>query len=129
MKSFVQIHPQSKRSLLKIAILKTMMNCGVVWGLYHPDHKGWAIRSVDGEHIFPFWLNSIHALHYAQVHWPSYHPRQISPEDFIESLLPTLSRFEVSPALCSHTHKHFKLSLEQMRLLFFPAPLNLVTAV
>lgn len=127
MKSFVQIQPPSKRSLLKIAILKTMMSCGVVWGLYHPKHKGWAIRSVEGEHIFPFWLSSIHALHYAKVHWPSYEPRQISSQDFIESLLPTLSRFEVSPALYNHQHKHFKLSLEQMRLLFFQAPMHLTT--
>lgn len=126
MKSFVQIQPSSKISIFKVNVLKTMMYCGVLWGLYHPEQHGWAIRKIDQEHIFPFWLNSVQALHYAKIHWPNYKPRKINAHDFQNSLLPTLKRFEVIPALCHKKDKPLKLSISQMQMLFFKH--NLIAA-
>jgi hypothetical protein len=119
MKNFVQIQHSSKMSIFKVNVLKTMMYCGVLWGLYHPDHHGWAIHKIDHEHIFPFWLNSVQALQYAKVHWPNYKPRKINADDFQNFLLPTLKRFEVVPALCHKKDKLLKISISHMQLLFF----------
>lgn len=119
MKKYIKLNPTAKESILKIAILKTMMYCGVLWGLYHPEHKGWAIKSEHDEYIFPFWLSSLQALQYAKVHWPHYVPRKITPEDFEASLLPTLMRLQVSPTLFNQKSLRFKLSTEHMRLFFF----------
>lgn len=119
MNTFVQLQPNSKHFLLKVNILKTMMYCGVLWGLYNPEHQGWAIRSINQEYIFPFWLNSVQALHYAKIHWPHYQPRKITSDDFKNSLLPTLTRLKVTPALCNHRDRHFKLTIPHMQMLFF----------
>ena len=116
MKKLVNFQPVSKQLILQISILKTMMYCGVLWGLYH---EGWAIKSEQNENIFPFWLNSTQAYRYAKIHWPQYQPRKISSEDFEQSLLPTLTRFNVVPALFNSSTRKFKLSTAQMRHFFF----------
>ncbi|SPL70910.1 DUF2750 domain-containing protein [Acinetobacter stercoris] len=116
MKKFTQLHPISKDLTIKISILKSMMYCGVLWGLYH---QGWAIKSENNDFIFPFWLNSIQAHRYAKIHWPNYSPRKITPKDFEEALLPTLTRLNVTPALFNSSTRKFKLSTLQMRQFFF----------
>lgn len=119
MKKYIKLQPATKDFLLKISILKTMMYCGVLWGLYNAEHQGWAIKSENSDHIFPFWMNSTQAIHYAKVHWPNYTPRRITIKDFKESLLPTLTRLDVSPALFNHKNRKFKLSTKQMHQIFF----------
>lgn len=116
---YIKLQPATKDFILKISILKTMMYCGVLWGLYHPEHEGWAIKLENSEHIFPFWMNSIQAIQYAKVHWPHYVPKKITPKDFENSLLPTLTRLQVIPALFNHKHRRFKLSTAQMHQFFF----------
>ncbi len=116
MNTFKLIQPVSKQFFIHLSILRTMMYCGVLWGLYD---QGWAIKSEQDERIFPFWFNSIQALQYAQSHWPHYHPRRITPQDFEASLLPTLKRFNVSPALFISSTRKFNLSTLQMRHFFF----------
>ena len=74
--------------------------------------------------IFPFWLNSIQAHNYAKLHWPDYTPRKITPKDFQESLLPTLTRLKVTPALCNSSNRKFKLTTQQMRHFFFSESLQ-----
>lgn len=69
--------------------------------------------------IFPFWLNPLDAKNYAKQHWPDYIPRKINSEDFENALLPTLSRLNVTPALCNTNGTRLKLSTAQMRHLFF----------
>ena len=115
MKHSYQYAPINRELYLKITVLKSMMYCGVVWGLYH---QGWAMMRDQEDHVFPFWLNPTQARKYAEKHWPHYQPRKITPQDFKESLLPTLSRLKVKPALC---YPNFKLKLNQhmMRALFF----------
>lgn len=108
--------PISRELYLKISILKSMMYCGMVWGLYH---QGWAMMREQEEHIFPFWLNPTQAKKYAEKHWPQYEPRKISSKDFKDSLLPTLNRLKVKPALCHHSSLTFKLNTQLMRLFFF----------
>jgi hypothetical protein len=93
-----------------------MMYCGVLWGLYH---QGWAIMSDHEDNIFPFWLNGVQASRYAKRHWPHYTPRKITPEDFQKSLLPTLTRLKVIPALCNSSSQTLKLTTQQMRHFFF----------
>lgn len=122
MKKYIKLHPAAKDSMLKISILKTMMYCGVLWGLYHPEHQGWAIKAEKNDYIFPFWLSSLQAIHYAKIHWPHYVPKKISPQEFEESLLPTLTRLHVSPTLFNHKSRRFKLSTAQMRHFFFHHP-------
>lgn len=119
MKKYIEFHPVAKDSMIKISILKTMMYCGVLWGLYHPEHQGWAIKADQNDYIFPFWLSSLQALQYAKVHWPHYVPRKITPKDFEESLMPTLTRLQVSPTLFNQKARRFKLSTAQMRHFFF----------
>ncbi|MGE8541024.1 DUF2750 domain-containing protein [Acinetobacter sp. ANC 3813] len=114
---FKHLHPISKELCFKIAILKSMMYCGVLWGLYH---EGWAMTRDGEDSIFPFWLNGLQAHKYAQKHWPHYQPKKITPADFENSLLPTLTRLNVTPALCnSSNHKKLKLSTQLMRHFFF----------
>ncbi|MPW43108.1 DUF2750 domain-containing protein [Acinetobacter guerrae] len=120
MKTYTQLHPVSKDLIIKISILKTMMYCGTLWGLYH---QGWAIKSDQDDFIFPFWLNGVQAHRYAKKHWPNYVPKKITPKDFQESLLPTLTRLNVTPALFNSNHRKFKLSTQQMRHFFF-APVS-----
>lgn len=119
MKKYIKLNPVAKDYILKISILRTMMYCGVLWGLYNPEVKGWAIKQDQKDFIFPFWLSSLHAYQYAQIHWPHYIPKKITSKDFEQSLLPTLSRFKVAPTLFNQHKKHFKLSTDQMRLFFF----------
>ncbi|WP_445116020.1 DUF2750 domain-containing protein [Acinetobacter sp. WZC-1] len=119
MKNYTRLQPVSRDFILQISILKTMMYCGVLWGLYH---QGWAITSDQSGHIFPFWFNSVQAYQYAQLHWPHYTPRKITPADFEESLLPTLTRFNVSPVLYNASTRKFRLSTPQMRHFFFNPP-------
>ncbi len=102
--------------MIKISILKTMMYCGALWGLYH---EGWAIKSDQDGHVFPFWLNGVQAHRYAKANWKHYTPRKITPKDFHESLLPTLTRLQVEPALFNSSHRKFKLSTQQMQHFFF----------
>ena len=116
MKQAYQLTPISRELYLKISILKSMMYCGMVWGLYH---QGWAIMREHDENIFPFWLNPAQAQKYAKKHWPNYTARKINPQDFKDSLLPTLNRFKVKPALCYHSSLRFKLNPQLMRALFF----------
>ncbi|RKG32706.1 DUF2750 domain-containing protein [Acinetobacter guerrae] len=120
MKTYTQLHPVSKDLIIKISILKTMMYCGTLWGLYH---QGWAIKSDQDDFIFPFWLNGVQAHRYAKKHWPNYVPKKITPKDFQESLLPTLTRLNVTPTLFNSNHRKFKLSTQQMRHFFF-APVS-----
>ena len=92
------------------------MYCGVIWGLYH---EGWAIKSDQEDFIFPFWLNGVQAHRYAKIHWPNYTPRRITSKDFKYSLLPTLNRLNVTPALFNSAGRKFKLSTQQMSHVFF----------
>ncbi len=119
MKKYVKLQANTKDRLLKISILKSMMYCGVLWGLYNPEQQGWAIKTDQSDYIFPFWLSSLQAIQYAKIHWPSYVPRKITPQDFEDSLLPTLTRFKVIPTLFNHKSSKFKLSTAQMRHFFF----------
>ncbi len=77
-------------------------------GLYH--QQGWAMTSDQDDIIFPFWLNGIQAHKYAKKNWPNYTPRRITPRDFEESLLPTLTRLKVTPALYSSNNIKLKLT-------------------
>lgn len=119
MKKYIKLSAYSKDRLVQISILKTMMYCGVLWGLYSPELQGWAIKTEYDEHIFPFWLSSLQAIQYAKIHWPHYVPRKITPHDFEVSLLPTLTRFKVTPTLFNHKSLRFRLSSAQMRHFFF----------
>lgn len=116
MKKYIHLPPISKELFLKVTVLKSLMYCGVLWGLYQ---QGWAIKSDQNEVFFPFWLNSVQASEYAKVHWPHYTPRQITPKDFEESLLPTLKRLNIKPALFNSSSRKFKLSTSQMHHFFF----------
>jgi len=116
MNTYSKLQPASKELIIKLSILKTMMYCGVVWGLYN---DGWAIKSDQEDYVFPFWLNGVQAHRYAQVHWPNYTPRRITPKDFQKSLLPTLTRLNVTPALFNSSNRKFKLSANQMCHFFF----------
>ncbi len=51
MKSLSNLQPVSRDLMIKIYILRTMMYCGVLWGLFH---QGWAIKSDQEDFIFPF---------------------------------------------------------------------------
>ncbi|MFI8037901.1 DUF2750 domain-containing protein, partial [Acinetobacter baumannii] len=44
------------------------------------------------------------------------------PKDFHESLLPTLTRLKVTPALFNSSHRKLKLSTQQMHHFFFNHP-------
>ena len=99
-----------------------MMYCGVLWGLYHKE--GWAIMSDHEDFIFPFWLSNAQAHKYAQQHWSNYTPKKITPQDFQNFLLPTLTRLRVIPALCNASNQKFKLTTQQMRHFFFSEPLQ-----
>ena len=92
MNQIKSLHLIPKDLFFKITLLKSMTYCGVLWGLYH--QQGWAMMSDHEDFIFPFWLNSAQAHNYAQLHWPDYTPRKITPQDFQESLLPTLTRLK-----------------------------------
>ncbi|WP_010114588.1 DUF2750 domain-containing protein [Acinetobacter sp. P8-3-8] len=116
MKKYIHLQPISNELFLKISVLKSLMYCGVLWGLYH---EGWAMKSDQNEVFFPFWLNSVQAFQYAKIHWPHYTPRKITPKDFEESLLPTLKRLNVKPALFNSSSRKFKLSTTQMHHFFF----------
>ncbi|MFW1806496.1 DUF2750 domain-containing protein [Acinetobacter ursingii] len=125
MKTYTQLNSVSKDLIIKISILKTMMYCGALWGLYH---QGWAIKSDQDDFVFPFWLNGVQAHRYAKNHWPNYVPKKITPQDFQESLLPTLTRLNVTPALFNSNQRKFKLSTQQMRHFFFAPASNLKIA-
>lgn len=114
-----ELHPIPRELSIKISILKSIMYCGVLWGLYH---QGWAIKTENADFIFPFWLNSTQALRYAKQHWPHYQPKRITPDDFARSLLPTLNKLNVTPALYNSSHLKFKLSSRQMHLFFQHSP-------
>ena len=116
MKKYIHIPTVSRDLFFKITLLKSMMYCGVLWGLYH---QGWAITADQSENIFPFWLNSIQALHYARLHWPNYTPRKITPQNFESALIPLLNKFQVTPALYSASGSRMKLSTPQIRHFFF----------
>lgn len=116
MKKYLQLQPISNQLPIQITILKTLMYCGVLWGLYH---EGWAIKTEQTGNIFPFWFNSVQAYRYAKSHWPTYHPRKITSKDFEESLLPTLTRFNVTPVLYNSSTQKFKLTTIQMHHFFF----------
>ena len=116
MNSLSNLQPVSKDLMIKIYILSIKMYCGVLWGLFD---EGWAIKSDQEDFIFPFWLNGVQAHRYAKTHWPNYKPRKITPKDFHESLLPTLTRLKVTPALFNSSHRKLKLSTQQMHHFFF----------
>jgi hypothetical protein len=116
MSSIYQFAPISRELYLKITILKSMSYCGVVWGLYH---DGWAMMRDSSDHIFPFWLSANQAQRYADLNWPHYQPRRISPKDFKHALLPTLNRLQVKPALCYTTTSKLKLNPLLMQHMFF----------
>ena len=116
MSTIYQFSPISRELYLKIAILKSMSYCGVVWGLYD---RGWAMMRDPADHIFPFWLSEAQAQRYADLHWPHYHPRRINPSDFKDALLPTLTRLKVKPALCHSPSFKFKLNAQLMQHIFF----------
>ena len=114
-----QLHPLPKDFLLKVTLLKSMMYCGVLWGLFH---QGWAISSDHDDYIFPFWLNAVQAHKYAAKHWPQYSPRKISAQDFETFLLPTLTRLNVTPTLFGSSSQKIKLTTSQMKHFFFNEP-------
>ena len=116
------LQPIPKDLFFKITILKSMMYCGVLWGLYH--QQGWAMMSDHVDFIFPFWLNGLQAQKYAEHHWPNYMPRKITSADFQDLLLPTLTRLNVTPALCNSSSQKFKLTTQQMRHFFFAESLQ-----
>ena len=118
------LQPLPKDLFFKITILKSMMYCGVLWGLYH--QQGWAMMSDHEDFIFPFWLNNVQAHKYAKLHWPNYTPRKITPEDFQKSLLPTLVRLNVTPTLYNSNQQKFKFSSQMMKYFFFNKPDNLL---
>ncbi len=122
MYKILKLQPISNHLYLKINILRGMMYCGILWGLYNTEQQGWAMTSDHDDYVFPFWLNGLHAHQYAQLHWPNYIPKKITPQDFQSALLPTLSRLKVTPALCNGT-KRMKLSTSQMRHFFFNDPI------
>ncbi|MDM1780401.1 DUF2750 domain-containing protein [Acinetobacter sp. RF15A] len=114
--NLIQYNPICKKNLLKVTMLKSLMYCGILWGVYH---QGWAMMRDHEDCIFPFWLNPLDAKNYAKQHWPNYEPRKINSEDFENNLLPTLTRLNVIPALCNPNGSKLKLTTEQMRYLFF----------
>ena len=116
MKKYTAIPPVSREAYIKISIFKSMMYCGVLWGLYN---EGWAITTDQGSNIFPLWFNSVQALQYAKQHWPQYTPRKINPKDFKNSLLPLLLKMEVVPVLYNASNPKFKLSTPQFQHFFF----------
>lgn len=116
MPNIKDIQPLPKDLAVKITILKSMMYCGVLWGLFH---EGWGMMRDQDETLFPFWLNSSHAANYAKENWPNYTPRKITPEDFEQALLPTLHRLNVTPVLVRGSGKQIKLTIGQVRHFFF----------
>ena len=112
------LHPShtTKDQILKIAILKILMYSGVVWGLFH---QGWAMMTDQNDKIFPFWLNKVQAEQYAKQYWPNYSAQKISPQDFEQSLFPTLKRLDVYPTLFGVNAKRFKLTEQMMSYFFF----------
>ena len=119
MKSMKSLSPLPKDFILKITILRSLIYCGFLWGLYHDNHHGWAMTSEQDTKMFPFWLSSVQANKHAQEYWPHYTPRKITPEDFQQSLLPTLVRLNVTPTLYSVSQQKFKLSSQLMKYFFF----------
>lgn len=109
--------PLPKDFFVKMSLLKSMMYCGVLWGLYY--NNGWAILSNQDDHIFPFWLSPALAKKHAERFWPNYTPRKITSNDFQESLLPTLNRLNIVPALYSSKSHKFKFSSQLMQYFFF----------
>ena len=116
MNPYIQLCPVTQKFVFKVSILKRMMYCGSLWGLYY---QGWAIRLDQDDYIFPFWMNYIQARYYAKQHWPNYIPRKITPADFEKSLLPTLTRLNVIPTLFHCNHNKLKFSTEYMQHFFF----------
>lgn len=111
-KKLIPIHTET---FVQMTILKSMMYCGVLWGLYH---DGWAMSSDQEDHIFPFWFSHLEAQKYADQHWPHYQPKKIKPEDFEKSLLPTLKRLNIRPVLYRAKGSRLKLNFQQMRAFF-----------
>ena len=110
------LQPVTQDLFLKVTILKSLMYCGVLWGLYH---QGWAMTQDQDDFIFPFWLSAQQAQRYAKQHWPHYQARQISPDNFNSALLPTLQRLNVRPTLYRSDRHRLKLSTAQMQSWFF----------
>ncbi len=119
MKFIATYKPISQDLFLKITLLKSMMYCGVLWGLYQ---DGWAMTRDQDDAIFPFWLSPVQAEKYAKQHWPNYTVRKIHADDFNHALLPTLERLEVIPALYTSKNQTLKLTPLQMTHFFFSAP-------
>ena len=119
MYKILKLQPISNHLYLKINILRGMMYCGIRWGLYNTEQQGWAMTSDHDDYVFPFWLNGLQAHKYAKKHWPNYTPKRITPKDFENSLLPTLTRLKVTPALCNASNKKLKLTTQQMLHFFF----------
>ncbi|WP_298146355.1 DUF2750 domain-containing protein [uncultured Acinetobacter sp.] len=112
----MKLRPVTQDLFLKITLLKSMMYCGVLWGLYH---QGWAMTQDQEDVIFPFWLSSYQAQRYAKKHWPQYQARKISSYDFNTALLPTLKRLNVHPTLYRGEDAPLKLTTRQMQSWFF----------
>lgn len=111
------VQPIQRNLFLKISMLKSLLYCGALWGLYR---EGWAMTQEQDKFIFPFWLNRAQAQRYAKMHWPDYTPRKITSDDFHTVLLPTLQRLNIHVALCTTTeHWRLKLSTKQMQTWFF----------
>lgn len=119
MSTILKLQPIDADLCFKMTVLKSMMYCGVLWGLYHPDHQGWAMTADENDYIFPFWLSANQADRYAAQRWPTYRARRISPKDFEDSLMPTLTRLNVTPALYNTNSQKIKLTTIQMKHFFF----------
>lgn len=119
MKNYIQFKPIDTDISLHIHMLKTIVYSGALWGLYHQNHQGWAIKSEDDLCIFPFWFSAAQANKYASKHWPHYIARKITPKDFKTSLLPTLKRLNVTPILFNHRGRRFQLNAELLQIEFF----------
>jgi hypothetical protein len=108
---FNHFQPVSKELMIKISILKTMMYCGVLW-VFMIKVGRLSLMLMDQ---YSFWLKM--SLITCKIKLENYKPRKITPKDFHESLLPTLTRLQVEPALFNSSHRKFKLT-QQMQHFF-----------
>jgi hypothetical protein len=54
MYKILKLQPISNHLYLKINILRGMMYCGILWGLYNAEQQGWAMTSDHDDYVFPF---------------------------------------------------------------------------
>jgi hypothetical protein len=52
MYKILKLQPISNHLYLKINILRGMMYCGILWGLYNAEQQGWAMTSDHDDYVF-----------------------------------------------------------------------------